>query len=377
MKKIIIAPDSFKGTVSSSEICEIVNKGILSVFPGCKTVEIPMADGGEGTVDSFLSAIGGKKIECIIKGPFFEDIHSFFSILKDGNTAVIEVAAACGLDLVGEKKNPMHTTSYGVGQLMKAAMDAGCKKLIIGLGGSATNDAGIGMAGALGAKFTDSSGKPVPLNGEGLNSLAHMDISGVDRRIKEMDIIAACDVDNPLYGENGAAYVYAPQKGASPKEMAILDKGLQNFADFLKKDLKIDVANVPGAGAAGGLGAGFYAFAGGKIKSGIDILLDISGFDEEIKDADLVITGEGKIDGQSIRGKVPVGVAKRAKRENVPVIVVAGDIGDGTEALEDLGITAIFSTNKRAVPFTEAKKSAKEDILTTVQNVMKTLKILC
>jgi glycerate kinase len=372
IKKVVIVPDSFKETMSSITVCDIIEKAIHGVNGKIETVKIPIADGGEGTVDAFLEAGGGKKISCRVSGPYGEQIDSFYGILADGTTAVVEMAAAAGLPLVGERKDPSHTTTYGVGQLMADALDRGCKKIIAGIGGSATTDAGIGMAAALGVRFLDRDGKEIPLTGAGLALLERIDLSERDSRLDMVDISVACDVDNPLFGAHGAAYVYSPQKGADRDMVEQLDSNLRHFAEIVRSQLGIDVQDIPGAGAAGGLGAGLVVFTGATLQSGIDTVLDAARFSEVIESADLIITGEGKIDGQSVRGKVPVGVARRATHLcRAPVIALVGDIGDDIERVYDYGITAVFSINHRAIPFSEARQRAPQDLFSTAQSVMR------
>ncbi|MCY6356352.1 glycerate kinase family protein [Clostridium sp. ZS2-4] len=374
MKKIIISPDSFKGTMSSIEVCNIIEQGIENIFPNTEVVKIPIADGGEGTVDAFLTAMGGEKIKVKVKGPLFEELEAFYGILPDKETAVIEMAAASGITLVEDRKNPLLTTTYGTGQLIFDALNRGCSKIIIGIGGSATNDGGIGMAAALGAKFLDKENKEIDLNGGGLEKLESIDTSGIDKRIKNCTIVAACDVDNPLYGPTGSAYVFAPQKGADERMVKILDENLKNFAGRVRRDLEIDVQDIPGSGAAGGLGAGLVAFAGAKLQPGIKIVLDVVKYDEIISNADLIITGEGKIDGQSLRGKVPVGIAEKASKYHIPVIAIVGAVGDEAEKVYERGITAIFSTNLQPIPFEQAKICCRENLLKTTESVMRLVK---
>src|SRR5690554_2836446 len=375
MKKIVIAVDSFKGTMSSIEVCNIIEDGFKQILPNISTVKVPIADGGEGTVDTFLTALGGEKIQVKVQDPLFREIDSFYGILPDGKTAVIEMAAASGLPLVEEEKNPRLASTYGTGELILDALNRGCSKLIIGIGGSATNDGGVGMAAALGVKFLDQDNQPIPLNGEGLEKLHHIDLSGKDHRLENCQVLVACDVDNPLYGKNGAAYIFGPQKGADQEMVEYLDQNLQNYAAVLKKDLGLNVQEIPGSCAAGGLGAGLVAFSSAQLKPGIDIVLDSVNFSEVISDANLIITGEGKIDGQSLRGKVPVGVADRAGKSNVPVIAVVGDVGDEIEAIYKRGIEAIFSINRVAVPFEEARLRSKQDLFDTIQSIARLLKI--
>lgn len=375
MKKIVIAVDSFKGTMSSVEVCNLIEKGIHQILPTVSTVKVPIADGGEGTVDAFLAAAGGQKITVRVKDPLFREIDAYYGLLADQTTAIIEMATASGLPLVEDKKNPRQTTTYGTGQLIIDALNRGCRKLIIGIGGSATNDGGIGMAAALGVKFLDADGQAVPLNGQGLEKLCHIDLAGKDPRIDQCEISVACDVDNPLYGEKGAAYVFGPQKGADPAMVKYLDQNLQNYAAVLQRALGIDVQTIPGSGAAGGLGAGLLAFTPARLKSGIDIILDHVGFNEIIAAADLIITGEGKIDGQSLRGKVPIGIAARAKQIGIPVVAMVGDIGEDTEAVYEKGIQAILSINRVAVPFEKAKLRSKEDLLETAKTLARILQL--
>ena len=375
MKKVVIAVDSFKGTMSSIEVCSRIETGFKAILPEIETVKVPIADGGEGTVDTFLTALGGEKIKVTVKDPLFREVESFYGILPDQKTAVIEMAAASGLPLVEEEKNPRLTSTYGTGELMLDALQRGCNKLIIGIGGSATNDGGIGMAAALGVKFLDQEGNPIALNGEGLGQLRRIDVSEKDPRIDRCQVLVACDVDNPLYGEHGAAYVFAPQKGADQAMVEDLDQNLQNYAAVLQKDLGLSVQEIAGAGAAGGLGAGLVAFTPAQLKPGIEIILDAVSFSAIIADADLIITGEGKIDGQSLRGKVPIGIADRAKNSGVPVIAIVGDVGDGLEAIYQRGISAIFSTNRVAVPFSEARLRAHKDLVETSEAIARLFKI--
>lgn len=375
MKKVILIPDSFKGTMSSKEICSIMKREILSFYPKAQVVSVPVADGGEGSVDAFLSAVGGKKVTVTVKGPYFEDIESFYGILPD-NTAVIEMASAAGLPLASEDKHPEKATTYGVGQLIKHALDSGCKKLIVGLGGSATNDGGVGAAAALGAEFYDKSGRTFVPTGETLDIIERIDISHMLSHLSGAEIITMCDIDNPLCGENGAAYVFAPQKGADSSMVKLLDKNLLHLAEVIARDLKKDVLTLPGAGAAGGMGAGMAAFFASKLQMGIETVLDTIGFDSLISDADLVLTGEGKLDTQSLRGKVVIGVARRTKRQGVPLIAVVGDIDDDIEKVYDEGVAAVFSINRLALPYSEAKKRAQKDMALTVNNLMRCFKNL-
>lgn len=376
IKKIVVAPDSFKGTMSSIEICNIIEESINSIRSDINIVKLPIADGGEGTVDAFLESMGGTKIGVMVKDPYMQEIEAHYCILSDGKTAVIEMAAASGLPLVGDRLDPRETTTYGTGQLMKDALDRGCNKIIVGIGGSATNDGGIGMAAALGVSFLDKTGKEVSLNGKGLADIDSIDIDGRDARLNTCEILVACDVDNPLYGVNGAAYIFAPQKGADQAIVEYLDDNLKHYAEILLRDFKINAQEIPGSGAAGGLGAGLVTFAGAKLDSGIKIVLDTVNFGEIIKDAQLVITGEGKIDGQSLRGKASVGVAQRAQENDVPVIAIVGDIGDDYSSVYQKGINAVFSINRKAIPFEIAKHRSKEDLRTTMGDIIRLISSL-
>lgn len=376
LKKIVVVPDSFKGTMNSIEICEIVKCTILTVLPEVEVVAIPVADGGEGTVDAFLQTVGGKKITVSVVGPCGNDVYAEYGLLSNEKTAIIEMAAASGLLLAGETKNPLNTTTYGTGQLIRHAIDSGCTKIIVGIGGSATNDGGIGAASALGIRFLDAQGMDIPSTGDGLASLHTIDLSGRDKRLDAVEIIVACDVDNPLYGPNGAACVFASQKGANSEIIKVLDQNLKHYAEIVKNQMSTDVQRLPGAGAAGGLGAGLYLFAGAKLNSGIDILLDAVNFEGIIQNADIIITGEGKIDSQSIRGKVPLGVANRAKLLNIPVIAIVGQIGEGAEELYKKGIIAIFTSCRTIKSMDEIKKSCKEDLEATVKDFCNLIKCI-
>ncbi len=357
--KIVIAPDSFKGSLSALEAGNAIKEGILRVLSGADIEVIPMADGGEGTVDALVTATDGRFIIEEVNDPLMRKIKAKYGILGDGITAVIEMAAASGLPLLApEERNPMITTTYGTGELIKSALDKGCRKLIIGIGGSATVDGGAGVAQALGAKLIDGYGNNIGFGGEGLNYLEKIDISGIDSRIYETEIIVACDVDNPLIGPRGAPAVYGPQKGATPEMVSKLDEYLNKYADIIKRDLNIDVKDIPGAGAAGGLGAGLIAFMRAKLKSGIEIVIEASGFEEHLNGVDLVITGEGKIDQQTVYGKTPIGVAKTAKKYGLPVIAISGSIGEGASAVYSNGIDALMSIISYPMSLEEAMDNA-------------------
>lgn len=368
MKKFVLVPDSFKGTLSSAEICGIMQEEIAAVFPDADIRAIPVADGGEGSVDAFLTAIGGEKKFVTVKGPYGESMEAFYGRLSD-TLAVVEMAAAAGLPLAGENRHAEKTTTYGVGQLIEAAARDGAKKIIVGLGGSATNDGGAGCAAALGIRFLDAQGQSFVPVGETLKNIASIDLSGRLACLAGVTLVIMCDIDNPLCGESGAAAVFGPQKGANTETVRLLDEGLAHFADILKRDTGADILNLPGAGAAGGMGGGLVGLLGGSLQMGIDTVLDTVGFDALLPGADLVVTGEGRIDSQSLRGKVVVGVAKHCQRHKVPVVAIVGDIADGAEAAYDAGLTAIFSINRRPMPFSESRFLSKDNMRLTIRNL--------
>lgn len=341
--KIIIAMDSFKGSLSSMDVVNSVAKGIRKVLPEAELVTLPIADGGEGTVDTFLSAMGGRKYQVSVSDPIGRTTAATYCVLPDG-TAVIEMAQASGLTLLKEDElDPLRTSTYGTGELISHALDQGCRRFIVGIGGSATNDGGAGMAQALGVQLFDRQGNILPPGGAALAYLDKIDCSKKDSRLSESTFMVACDVTNPLCGPQGAAAVYGPQKGANKEDIAILDDALMHYAHILNTQLGIDIALRPGAGAAGGLGAGLMAFCGAKVAPGIQTILDAVKFESLLENADLVITGEGRIDAQSFCGKVPFGVAKRTKAvKNIPVIAVVGCVGEGAESIHDAGVDAIL-----------------------------------
>lgn len=374
MTKVVLIPDSFKGTMSSAEICDIMRRAILSHYPSAQVISIPVADGGEGSVDAFLSAVSGEKRIVTVSGPYFEPVESFYGVIDDGKTAVIEMAACAGLPLVGERRNPMETTTFGVGQLIAHAVESGCRTIVMGLGGSATNDVGCGCAAALGARFLDKEGKEFVPAGGTLKDVCRIDLSQMLPALQGVNIIAMCDIDNPLYGPSGAAHVFAPQKGADETAVALLDEGLRHIDRVIQADLGLKTAELPGAGAAGGMGCGMVAFFGARLQMGIETVLDIVHFDAIASGADMVFSGEGKIDSQSIRGKVVIGVARRTAAAGIPLVAVVGDIGDGAEAAYEKGVSAVFSINRVAVSYKEARPRAKNDLYLTMDNLMRFLK---
>lgn len=377
--KIVIAPDSFKGSLSAAEVCKAIEVGIRSYFHDAEIVGIPMADGGEGTVETLVEATKGIIHNVWVTGPLGLPVSSFFGILGDGKTAVIEMAGASGLHLVPDpKRNPLLTTTYGTGELIKHALDTGCREFIIGLGGSATNDGGVGMAQALGGAFVDKNRRQVGFGGGALRDIVKIDLSGLDSRIKDCTFRAACDVSNPLSGEAGASAVFGAQKGATPAMILTLDKNLIYLAELIKRDLGQDVAAIPGAGAAGGLGAGLIAFCGAKLEKGIDIVLKAVKLKEKITGADLIITGEGQMDFQSCNGKTPFGVAMAAREQKIPVIALVGSIGAGAEMMFDYGIDSIFSIINRPMSSEESMTNAAALLTSAANRVMRVLALkLC
>lgn len=353
---IIIAPDSFKGTMTAAEVCKIIKTEFLKADPTLDIRCMPIADGGEGTVDALLYA-GGERIIVEVNDPYFNKIESFYGILPDG-TAVIEMAAASGLPLVGENKNPLLTTTFGTGELIKAALDRGCTKILLGIGGSATNDGGIGCAAALGAKFTDVSGNEVSLNGKGLSDIHRIDLSALDKRLKDTEIKVLCDVTSPLYGEDGAAYIFAPQKGADEIGVKILDAGLRNLAEVTSRTIGKDNSHLEGAGAAGGLGFCLVSFLGAQLVKGAPTVLRSMGLDTLAKTADLIITGEGCFDEQSLLGKAPSSVAELSGE--TPVIAVAGRCK--IDLPENSKIRKVYVTDMVGKPFEVLQKECFDDL---------------
>jgi glycerate 2-kinase len=373
--KILIAPDSFKGSASSITAAEAIGKGVHLVFPDAELIEIPVADGGEGTVEALTDSLKGQIVRKKVKGPLGDIVDAEYGILP-GYIAVIEMASASGLPLIPEnKRNPLISSTYGTGQLILDAMDKGCVEIILGIGGSATNDGGTGMARALGYSFLDSLGKELPEGGGFLIDMADIDDTGIDERIKETKFLVACDVTNPLTGPEGASYIYGAQKGASMEDIEHLDNSLGRLAEIIGNKYSRFKKNIPGAGAAGGLGYGLMEFCDGELKSGIEIVLDLINFDSYLEGVDLVISGEGRIDGQSVYGKVPVGIAGRAKKRNIPVLVVVGDIGSKVDAVYDHGIDAVMSSVNKAMSLDEAMSRAYELLIDSSSRAMRMIKI--
>ena len=352
--KILIASDSFKGSATTMEVAERIEKGLLRIIPELEVLKLPMADGGEGTVETLVYGMDGKFVYEEVTGPLGDRVQAKYGIIQDQIT-IIEMAEASGLVLVEEeRRNPSLTSTYGTGELILSALQRGYGKIYVGIGGSATNDGGVGMARALGYRFLDRDGNEIPEGGGGLDGLRRIDRSNVTPLLEDAQITVMCDVENPLYGPDGAAYVYGPQKGADPQMVQLLDRNLRHLADILKEDMDVDIGDVPGSGAAGGLGGGLMAFCGADLRPGIEMVLDILEFDGLLKDVDLVITGEGRIDGQSSKGKVPAGVAKRARKLNKPLVAMAGGVGEGTEILHTMGIDLILPIVDRPMGLLDA-----------------------
>lgn len=375
MQNFILVPDSFKGTLSAIEVCNIMKSSIKNLYKDANIISVPVADGGEGTVDAFLYALGGEKKSIWVSDAFNEQkILAHYAMLKD-NIAGIEMAACAGLPLVKNRLEPDKTTTFGVGELIIDAINSGAKKIILGLGGSATNDGGCGMAAALGVKFKDEQDQEFIPTGGTLSQIYKIDMNNIYSKIKDIEFISMCDVDNPLCGRLGASAVFAPQKGADEDMVKSLDEGLAHLAKIIKRDLHIEVKDIKGAGAAGGLGAGSIAFLQSKLTKGIDVILDTINFDELVSKADIVFTGEGKFDSQSLHGKVVMGVANRSQKYKTPVIVVTGAIGENIQEAYNKGITAIFSINKEPMEFSKSALKSKENMILTMENILRLLKI--
>ncbi|HEX8910681.1 MAG TPA: glycerate kinase [Anaeromyxobacteraceae bacterium] len=359
--RVVIAPDSFKGSLSALAAAQAMERGVRAVFPDAEVRQVPIADGGEGTVEALVTATRGRLEERTVRGPLGEPVRARWGVLGDGETAVIEMAAASGLPLVPKgRRDPRVTSTAGTGELVRAALDAGLAKLVIGIGGSATNDGGTGLARALGVRFLDAAGADLPEGGAALARLARIDLAGLDPRLATAQLLVACDVDNPLTGPRGASAVYGPQKGATPEVVKELDAALAHYARVAQDATGRDVALRPGAGAAGGLGAGLLFFTPAELRPGVEIVLETTGFGELVRGADLVLTGEGRTDFQTAMGKAPVGVAQAAKRHGVPVVCLSGGLGDGADDVLDRGIDALAATVPQPMPLEEAMARGAE-----------------
>jgi glycerate kinase len=373
MKKCIVISDSFKGTLSSLDICRIAQQSIPRIFPCCQVITIPVADGGEGTVACFMEALRAIPVTVETSGPYGESIQATYA--RSGHCAIVEMACAAGLPLVGSRPNPEETTTYGVGSVIRHAIENGCTEILLGLGGSATNDGGCGCAAALGVKFYDSNDTPfIPL-GKSLGRISRIDTTQANILLENIKITVMCDVDNPLCGPSGAAYVFAPQKGADADMVKRLDDNLHKLAATIHCQLDADILNLPGAGAAGGMGGGCVAFLNATLKPGIEAILDLVEFDSHLNGTDLVITGEGRIDSQSFRGKVISGITKRTQANNVPVIAIVGSIDKSASAAYELGVTAVFGINREAKSFADCADKSQENYQRTLEDVLRCIRM--
>ncbi len=370
MAKYVLIPDSFKGTLSSEDICRIASEEILRLEPEAEICAIPVADGGEGTVDAFLAAVGGTRAEVPCTGPCGQEVMGFYGLLPDG-TAVVEMAAAAGLPLAGACRDPEKTTTYGVGQLMAHALSRGAKRLVLGLGGSATNDGGCGAAAALGAEFLDAEGRAFVPTGGTLTQIAYIRMKGLRETLAGAEVTVMCDIDNPLCGPAGAAAVFGPQKGADAAMVARMDAGLRHLAEMLEKDVGMEVLTLAGGGSAGGFGAGAAAFFGGQLRMGIDVVLDLTDFDRKCRGASLVITGEGHLDSQSLRGKTVVGVARRARALGVPAAALVGGCETALDAVYAEGVSGVFPIHPALCTWPQAAARTEEDLRFTMGNLLR------
>lgn len=374
--KIVIAPDSYKESLSALDVATAIEQGFREIYADAEYVKLPVADGGEGTVEAMVAATQGYRIAVTVTGPLGEPVEAFYGLSGDRQCAFIEMAAASGLESVPPaRRNPLLTTSWGTGELIRHALDAGVTQIIIGIGGSATNDGGAGMVQALGAKLLTKDNQQIAAGGRALESLARIDVSELDKRLAGCCIDVACDVTNPLTGPQGATAVFGPQKGATAEMIPCLDSALAHFADIIHRDLELDVLHLEGGGAAGGMGAGLYAFCGAKLRPGIEIVTDALHLADIVADADLVITGEGRIDSQTIHGKVPVGVARVAKRYNLPVIGIAGSLTADVGVVHQHGLDAVFSVIYSVCTLEQALENAAENVRMTARNVAAVLKM--
>lgn len=371
---ILIASDSFKGSISARRFCDIGEEAIKRLMPNASVTKLPMADGGEGTVEALVSALDGEILSLGVTAPHGERVMASYGYIKNSHMAVIEMASASGLPLVPDaSRNPMETTTYGTGELIKDALDRGCKKILLGIGGSGTNDGGLGALTALGGRFTDEEDRPIPYGGQGCLLLRNIDLTGLDNRLRDTEIIIACDVENPLFGKNGAAYVYGPQKGATQEMLPLLDDGLRNLSDCIKRAFGISVENIAGGGAAGGFGAGFVGILGAKLMPGFDMINRYIGVEERINKGqyDLIITGEGQINSQTIQGKLPYQIARIGKKYGCPVICIAGSVGQMDDALYDEGMTAVFSIVNEPMSLDRAMEEASDLLDKCISNIMR------
>ncbi len=371
---ILVAPDSFKDSLSASEASRIISEAISAVIPSASIRQIPISDGGEGLLDALLTPLQGTLVSVSVKDPLHRTIEASYGLVDQGKTAIIEMATASGLELLLiEERNPLITSTYGTGELIKDALDKGCTKIIIGLGGSATNDGGMGMIKALGGLFLDQNQQEIEEGGGALNTLCSIDLSGLDKRLQHIEVICACDVSNPLTGTSGASYVYAKQKGASEDMLAVLDSNLSNYARIIKATLNKDLEHIPGTGAAGGTAMGLLAFLDATLSPGITLITKLLQLEKHMKEAQLVVTGEGRIDAQTLHGKTIMGIASLAKKHSVPVLVFTGSIGQGISEIYNQGVTAIFSIVNKPMSLETAIKNATQLLHASVTNVFTSL----
>ena len=374
--KIVIAPDSFKESLTALEVANAIETGFKRIFPNAEYVKLPMADGGEGTVQSLVDATQGRLIEAEVTAPLGNQVKSFFGLSGDGKTAIIEMAAASGVHLVPmDKRDPCQTTSFGTGELIKQALDLGVQHIILGIGGSATNDGGAGMLQALGLRLLDKNGQSIGFGGAALSNLAEIQMADLDPRLQHVQIEVACDVNNPLCGERGASAIFGPQKGATPEMVKELDAALAHFAEIAVRDCGKQIKEQPGAGAAGGMGGGLLLLPNVQLKAGVQIVLDNLKLAEQVKDADLVITGEGRMDAQSILGKTPIGVARKAKQFNKPVIAIVGCLREDYEVVYEHGIDAVFPIIRNLGDLPTILKQGEQNLISTAQNVARLLSL--
>jgi glycerate kinase len=372
--KIVIAPDSFKGSISAAEAATAIERGIKHCFPQAETIKIPIADGGEGTMDSLVMATGGRKVEVRVTGPLGQYVDAAYGLLQSGNVAVIEMAQASGLTLItSDERSPLTATTYGTGELIKKALDDGCRSFILALGGSATNDGGAGMLQALGMHLLDDAGNEVAWGGGQLKHIQTIDARNWDARIAESQFLIASDVQNPLLGPNGATYIYGPQKGVTPEMLELLEENMTAWANLIQQTNGAKVHELAGAGAAGGLCGAFLAFFPTTIKRGIDVVIQYTGIHTHLDGADLVITGEGQIDAQTASGKTPMGIAQEAQKYNVPTIALAGSVGQGIDILYEHGIMAVFSIMNGPMTLQQAMDNAAALIESTTEQVMRSV----
>ncbi|MDX8001092.1 glycerate kinase [Xenorhabdus sp. Reich] len=368
--KIVIAPDSFKESLSALQVSQAIEQGFQEIFPQADYIKLPMADGGEGTVDSLVAATGGKRVSCTVTDPLGQPVEAFFGLLGDGKTAVIEMSAASGLHLVPiEQRNPLITTSYGTGELILAALEHGAQKMILGIGGSATNDGGAGMMQALGAELSDGDGRILPFGGTALTRLESINLTTLDPRLSQIDLTVACDVNNPLCGEFGASAVFGPQKGATAEMVKVLDSALHHYGMKIEALTGKNVINEAGAGAAGGMGASLLGCLGAKLQPGIEIVIDVLKLEEIVQGADLVITGEGRIDSQTIHGKTPIGVARVAKKFGIPTIALVGGMSRDYHVVHPHGLDAVFSIVPGACSLSDALANGADNLRVTARNI--------